>query len=188
MTWRAAFDFAAFQVVWFAAAMGSGAMWLEPAIALSAAVIVLHIVMSDDKRRSLLVLVTAGSMGLVAESTLIAAGIVTYAPFWFWSAYLPAWLAPFWLICVWTAFATTIEATADLLGSRPRLKAALTGLILAPLSYSAAERFGGLAFTEPRWPGLLAIAVLWGLAYPILLDLHLRLTPGRSVRPLNMTT
>jgi Protein of unknown function (DUF2878) len=106
-------------------------------------------------------LLMAGIVGLIAESSLVAADLVRYSASWPMDA-----VAPAWIVALWLAFGTTLESTRRLLGTHPFVKSTLLGLLFGPLTYLAGERLGALAFTQPQWQGHLAVAALWGLAYP----------------------
>jgi hypothetical protein len=121
---------------------------------------------------------TAGTLGFVAESFLVAAGLVRYSASWPTET-----LAPTWIVALWFAFSTTLETTRRLLGSHSLVKSTLLGLVLGPLSYLAAERLGALTFAQSPWAGYLAVTVLWGVAYPGLLAVEGRLAQANRSQP-----
>ena len=93
---------------------------------------------------------------MVVDTTLVISGKVQFASAW------PNSFAPFWMLSLWMAFATTLNHSLRWLMTRP-LAAALAGAIGGPLAYLAGARLGALALVEP-WFGLTLIAGLWALA------------------------
>ena len=113
-------------------------------------------------------------MGLVAETAMIAAGLVRYSAAW-----PAAWLPPVWLITLWMVFGTCIEATARMLGERPLLKGAVLGAVIAPPTYWAGQGLSALSFAEPIWMPLAATAIAWAIATPLMLMVFAKLAPAR---------
>lgn len=111
----------------------------------------------------------AAALGFVAESLLLANGLMRYSAPWPTDV-----LAPAWMVALWAAFGTTIETTRRLLGARPLSKSALLGAVFGPLAYLAGERLGALVFPGGAWPSVLAVAVIWALALPALVALQAR--------------
>jgi len=167
-----------FQAGWFASVLGAaaGSSWLGPAVVLPLAAF--HLVRAGDRRAESSLLVASGVAGILAETAMIAAGFYDPAvsPF-------PPPLAPPWLVAMWVNFGTTLSVSLRVLEERPGL-AALLGAVAGPAAYLAGERLGAVQFADPRWPGILALAVLWAAAVPglFLLRKHLFYSPRRPKR------
>jgi hypothetical protein len=156
-----------FQIVWLACGIGAAVGISWPGILAAAVLVTLHLGAAQQRVRAATTVLAAGALGFVAESLLAVAGLVQYSAAW------PTQLAaPAWIVGLWLAFATTLGTTRRLLGPSALIKSALLGVIFGPLSYIAGERLGALALTEPAWRGYIAIAVVWGLALPVLLALE----------------
>ena len=166
MTKRGFLDIALFQIVWLASAIGAsqGTQWLGLVTAILAVAVHLR---AAPGLATLALIATTGVIGFLAESILVAAGWVRYAAPWPTEA-----LAPAWIVGLWLAFATTLGVTRQALGSSLLFKATLLGLAFGPLSYFAGERLGALSFPSDRWQAIAATAILWGIAYPLLLALY----------------
>jgi hypothetical protein len=95
---------------------------------------------------------------------MIAAGLVSYGAPWPHPALIPAWLMALWMV-----FGTCIEATARMLGARPYLKGAMLGALLAPPTYWFGMGAGALTLAGPVWQPLLATALLWAIATPLMM-------------------
>jgi preprotein translocase subunit Sec61beta len=173
MTRPALLKLVMFQIVWLACAIGAAQGWSWPGIVTAAALVAWHLTSAPHWRPAAMTVLAAGTLGLIAESLLVAAGLLRYS-----AAYPTESLAPAWIVALWLAFSTTLETTHRLLGSHPFAKSACLGLCLGPLSYLAGERLGAVAVSQAQWPSYLAIAIIWGIAYPCLLALEGPLTEG----------
>ena len=167
-----------FQIVWLSCAFGAARGQSSPGIVAAAILVAWHIASAPQWRPATITVFAAGTIGFIAESLLVATGLLRY------SAACPTEShAPAWIVALWFAFGTTLETTRRLLGSHPLAKSTLLGLSLGPLSYLAGERLGALAFPEPLWPSYLAAAMVWCVAYPGLLALERTLTQDKRFQP-----
>lgn len=169
MPWRLIVDIVGFQATWWACALGAGAGRWEPGVAVGAAVAAGQIAASGQRMALLATVAASALMGIVAESALIATGLVAYATNW-----PVAGLSPVWLIVLWVVFATCIPATDRLLGNHALPKAMLLGAVIAPPTYWAGESIGALALAAPLWQPLAALALVWGIATPVMLAVYRR--------------
>lgn len=158
-----------FQITWAACVLGaaSGFPWAGPAMAAVAAS--LHLWFAPGKGRELILMLAAAVLGCVFETALVQTGLVSYQ-----SASLGTGMAPPWLIAMWFAFATLLNVSLRFLHGRFVI-ATVLGAILGPLAYLAGERLGGIAFPTDRTHALVALAVVWGIAMPLLTWLAMRL-------------
>lgn len=163
VTWPGLLKLGLFQVVWLACAIGAARESSWPGIVAAAVLVAFHVASSARPRAALAIVLAAGALGLAAESLLVVSGLLRYATPWPIET-----LAPAWTVALWLAFGTALETTRRVLGSNAIAASGLLGLTLGPLSYLAGERLGALGFPEPSWPSLLAIAVIWSIAYPAL--------------------
>lgn len=157
-----------FYVGWFAIVLAAAREqgWL--ALAAGLMVVAIHLVVSRQPVTELKLVSVAALVGLALEATLIGLGMARYA------APGPiAALPPAWLIGLWMAFATTFNVSLRPLQSRMVLSG-LLGLIAAPLSYLAGDRLGGMQLSEPLLFSLIAVGLLWAVAFPMLLSLARR--------------
>ncbi|MFN7520169.1 MAG: DUF2878 domain-containing protein [Lysobacteraceae bacterium] len=164
------FNVLGFQAVWWACVIGAGKgwPWAGPvAAALSAAA---HLHFSPTRRRDVRLLASALVVGLILDGSLGASGLLTYA-----AAGEHRLIAPPWILALWAGFALTLTHSMAALASRPWAAAAL-GVLGGPLAYaSAASVAGAVRFDHGMVEGLLAIAIGWGVAIPLLygIDKHL---------------
>lgn len=167
---RTAVNIAVFYAGWFASvhAAAQGFAWV--ALAGGLAVVGFHLLITSDPASEVKLILAAGVVGALSEALLIGFGFAHYALSPSFTGAPPAWL-----VVLWMAFATTINVSLGWLKNN-LLLAGILGMVLAPASYYAGERLGGMALSEPRSLSLAAIALVWAAAFPLLVMLARRWT------------
>jgi len=145
-------NFLAYQLAWFAVILGAanGLAWAGAMVALlvAAAHAIRHRRAVEFKFMGL-----AALIGALVDSTLALTGQVKFAAAW------PEDLAPYWMLSLWIAFATTLNHSLRWLMHRP-VAAAFAGAVGGPLAYVAGARLGALDIVAPATT-LPLIALLW---------------------------
>lgn len=158
----------AYEVVWFATVFGAGRGSNWPGAIAAALFIAWRLMASTQRNVELRLAIVALLFGLLFEGLCVGTGLIRYAAAW------PLAWAPLWLIALWVVFALTILPLFGYLHARPWL-AALFGALGGPLAYLAAARgWHVVVFVDPAWRGLLAVAIGWGIAMPLLCTLARR--------------
>ena len=157
-------NFIIFQIGWFACVLGGANHWPWLGTAVAGVLIAFHLWRVAHPRPELTLLLIAGAMGLVFDSLLVTLGLVHFP-----SGTLIEGMAPHWIIAMWMMFATTLNITFRWLKGRLVL-AAILGAFAGPLAYYAGAELGGVSFPQPR-TSLLALALVWGIAMPLLMVL-----------------
>jgi len=152
---------ALFQGAWFAAVLGAagGRPWLGPAAV--ALVLAIHLALTDDRPGETKLLLTAGILGFLYDTALVAAG--AFLPV---QHLLPRPFSPPWMVSLWLNFAATLNVSLAWLRGR-YLLAALFGAVGGPLAYYSGARLGA---TEalPTTGAILMLAAGWGIMTPLL--------------------
>lgn len=158
-------NFVAYQLAWFAVLISAarGQAWAGTALALLLAAV--HLALRREARE-LRVIVVALLLGLVIDSTLAFTGQVRFADAW------PRNFAPYWMLALWIAFATTLNHSLSWLMSRP-FAAAIAGAIGGPLAYLAGGKIGALTMAVPA-AAMPLIALLWAPAMLVLSSVVMR--------------
>lgn len=145
-------NFVAYQLAWFAVILGaaSGFSWVGALVAVLVAVT--HVSFRRDALEFKLI-AFAAVIGMLVDSTLAMTGQVRFEEAW------PANLAPYWMVSLWIAFATTLNHSLRWLMCRP-VFAALAGAVGGPLAYLAGAKLGALTIVTPLTT-LPLIALLW---------------------------
>ncbi|MDJ0741296.1 MAG: DUF2878 domain-containing protein [Gammaproteobacteria bacterium] len=173
-------NFVAFQVAWFACVLGGahGVPWIGPLVV--AILAVAHLRAVPDARAEGLLLLAAALVGTVFDSALVVSGWLAYpSGQWF------AWMAPYWIVAMWVAFATTLNVSLDWLKGRMLLAVAF-GAAGGPLAYLGGAALGGVVLVDAT-SALLALGIGWAGIMPLLMALAQRLDgwrPGVGRRPL----
>jgi len=167
-TGRKLYNFAAFQVGWFACVLGAARdnMWIGPVCV----VILLAVHLRIARRRSneWMLLACSVPLGLVVNAVLQSTGAVV-AP--------GPWTGPLWLLALWPLFATLFNESMSWMRGRYVLGVAF-GAIGSPLSYFGGQRAGALALHEHVFVWIPLVVVTWSTAMVVLLALQARLTPN----------
>jgi len=165
---------AGYQLMWLAAIWGAGhGLWwpgLLAAVPFAAWVLARPGALVDLKLMAFVV-----PLGCLMDSILAAGGLLHYA------APVPSThLAPAWIASIWCCFALTLRHTFRFLMGRP-WRAAVFGALGAPLAYLGAARgWQAVAFAHGTTPALAALAAMWALAMPLMLQLAVALENHRS--------
>lgn len=151
----------ALQAGWFACVLGAsfGHPYLGPAVA--AGLIVLHLSLSDDRRREALLIAAAAVMGTGLDALLLNTGAISFA-----DAMWIGWAAPLWMTALWMNFATSLNVALGWLKGR-YLLAGVVGAGGGALAYTAGARLGAISL-EAAWAPA-GIAAAWALALPALI-------------------
>lgn len=153
----------AFDAAWFLTVKGAamGLPWLGPVVTL--AVLAYHLATSRQRAVELRLAAFALFLGFLTDSLLLATGWIAYPN----GQWIPG-LAPYWIIMMWVLFATTLNVSMRWLHGRLRL-AALMGAVGGPVSYLAGAKIGAMSFVETV-PAVVALAIAWGVAMPLLIQ------------------
>ena len=165
---RLLINFIAFEIGWFTCVIAGGSEWPWLGTGVALTVVALHLVLTPQPRLEWPLLVWAALLGVFLDSLPIVLGVVEYS-----TGTVIDDFAPHWIIAMWVQFATLLNVSLRWLRGRYVI-AALAGAVLAPPAYYLGAGFGGMSFTEPVWQGLLALAVVWAIAMPLLLWLAQR--------------
>jgi hypothetical protein len=168
---RVAANILQFQIAWFACVLGAahGRPVLGAGIAITLAA--LHIVRSRRAAQELGLALFAAMFGFSADTALVQLGVLSFT-----TGTIVAGTAPFWMVALWTSFATTLNVSLTWLGRRLAL-AALLGAVGGPAAYYAGAQLGAVQLTPPLH-ALPGVGAMWAIAMPVLL-----LVARRIARP-----
>jgi hypothetical protein len=177
---KLALNFVLFQLGWFACVLGAahGLMWLGPLAVL--AIVAVHLALSLRPIAELRLVAVATALGLLVESLVLAGGWLSYP-----GGHALGILAPYWLVAMWALFATTLNVSMRWLRGRPVL-AVILGAIGGPLSYFGGQKLGAVTFIEPV-PALVALALAWAVAMPLLIRIAARFDGVTPVSTTDLT-
>ncbi|MCE9593450.1 MAG: DUF2878 domain-containing protein [Planctomycetes bacterium] len=151
-------NFALFQLLWFACILGAAREQHAYALGGAALCIGLAFLISDSRRRDAWLVLVVASGGFALDSAEVALGVYRAA-----GPRLAEWATPWWFVCLWAGFATTLGSSFAWSLARPKLAIAV-GAVAGPLAYVSGEKLGALELGEPRARSLALLAVAWAVA------------------------
>ena len=158
---RKLLNFVAFQAGWFSCVLGAANSLPWLGLVAVAIVLSLHFTISTRPLQEAALVILAVLMGLVFDSLLVSSGWLIYP-----NGMLAPGIAPYWILAMWALFATTLNVSMSWIKVNLAL-AAVMGAIFGPLSYMAGQRLGALEFVD-YYASLVALAVIWAIAMPLL--------------------
>ncbi len=158
---RSLINFVAFQTGWFACVLSAahGAPWVG--FLVICVIVVSHVITAEDPTHEMRLVALAMMLGLTFDSILLNSGWVRYP-----GGMIFAGIAPYWILAMWALFSTTLSLSMSWLKNKPLL-ASFMGAVFGPLSYLAGQRMGAIELLNFN-SAMIALAVIWALAMPIL--------------------
>lgn len=155
-------NFILFQIGWFACVLG-GAFQVPLIASLVAAIVIgIHVMRAYEPAKEIRLIAVALVIGLLFESLLTFTGLSVFT-----SGVLAEGFAPHWMVMMWGLFATTLNVSMRWITGLHLVWVSVLGSILAPLSYLAGHRLDAIQFPDMT-TALIAIAVGWGILFPLL--------------------
>src|SRR5512145_1458348 len=98
------YNIVAYQVVWLACVLSAayGMPWIGAATALT--VVAAHLALVDKRTAELKLIGTAVIVGLLVDTALLRSDALRFV-----SGTWPEGFAPYWMLSLWAAFATTLN-------------------------------------------------------------------------------
>lgn len=160
-------NFVLFQIGWFACVLSAAAFrpWVGALVALT--IVTVHVLRANPRVAELKLILCATAIGAMVDSTLVWLGWIEYP-----SGMVIPNAAPYWIVLMWTLFATLLNISLRWLRGR-WLIAALAGAAGGPLAFYAGHRLGALEFGNES-AALIGLAVAWAVITPLLLALSER--------------
>lgn len=152
-----------FQLCWFAFVAGAGRdiAWAGFPVLLGFAL--WQIRTGPWPRADIALMAIAAILGFALDSTFVRAGLIEYPASAGWPGF-----APPWIVGLWVAFALTLNHSLAFLKRKP-VSAVVLGALGGPLAYwVAANAWHAATLVAPQSRALLALALAWGLATPML--------------------
>lgn len=163
----------AVQAGWAACVVGaiSGWGWLGPAVV--SVMLSVRVATERHKAEFIRMLLSTLLIGVTLDGLLAATGVLIFP-----DAAGSAWPIPVWMVALWGNFVLALDAL-HWLASRPALASAV-GAVGGPLAYLAGARLGAVTLGPTEAVALVAIALEWAAALPLLLLLAGRPDRGAS--------
>ena len=162
-------NFVLFQLAWFACVVGASKdlPWLGVIVAL--AVAAWHISQAIQPKLEMRLILTCLLIGGLYDQAILSSGLVTYVHNG-WGNALTA-LVPAWILGLWLAFATILNASLRWMHGR-YITGAVFGAIGGPLAYIGAEKIGAVTLHGNN--SYIALSLGWAIITPLLLGIATR--------------
>jgi hypothetical protein len=151
------YNIAAYQVAWFACVLSAAAGLPSVGVIITVALVALHIARTPRRGAEIELIAVAAVIGLLVDSALTSGGYLQFSS----GIWAQGW-APYWMVALWGAFATTLNHSLRWLTTRP-VFAAIFGAAGGPLAYWAGVKLGALNIPLPQH-ALPAIGAAWAAA------------------------
>lgn len=142
-----------FNVCWFGLVIFGNSF-----ILIAVAWLALHLLMNDNKRAELPLLLIVASIGIAVDVALTLTQVFTFSA--------ASIVLPFWLITLWFCFAATLNYSLSFLNAHQVLQVFFGGLI-APLSYLAGAKFSAVELNNGLMVSYIILASIWALLLPL---------------------
>lgn len=153
-----------FELLWWASvasAQVNASIWVALCIV---AFVLAHLHYVEGWRQTGPLLLTA-LIGCAFDQFGYGLGLVSFNHHTQWLAVIPLWM-----ICLWFAFACTLNVSMAWLSAKP-IVACMLGAIFGPISYVIASRLGVVNFPHETF-SLLWISLEWAILMPLLLKVR----------------
>ncbi len=151
-----------FQVLWFAAVIGSAKLLMWPSLIACSALAVWQLNPSRRHTGDLKLIGVAIILGLISDTLVLQLNLFQFIyPFPF------VGVTPLWILLMWIGLAMTINHSLKFISRHPLLPP-LLGAIFAPLSYLAGLRLGAVEYLADPLLVSVCIAFIWAIAMTIL--------------------
>jgi len=165
--WRLLASIALYEAGWYACVKAAALGAMGWGIAAAGVSIAWQLAISGRRGADLKLMAVAMGTGLVWDTFLVQAHLVTYASHMPFTA-----VAPLWMVVLWAQLGAVLREPLRWLHGRMWLGAAL-GAVGGAASYAAGVRIGACAFAN-YWISLAVLAVGWSLMVPLLLHVARR--------------
>ncbi len=156
-----------YQICWFACIISAAKQLPLVGVATVVLAVGYHLFRARQPKTEVLLLILAAIIGAIWDSFLVAAGWLVYP-----SGTLIELTAPYWIVAIWVAFATTFNVSLRWFKQRLLLAAGL-GAVGGPLAFLAGAGLDGVVFVD-QTVGLVALAIGWGALMPTMMWLSNR--------------
>ncbi len=145
-------NFIGFQSIWML-----GVFYGNQFLAISAALIALHFVITPQRRSDFATMAAVASVGMLVDNAFSLSGIFVFDTL----------LIPPWLALMWCGFALTLGHSLVWLSRFPPVVQALFGAFGGTSSYYAGYRFGAVEYSYDTTLTLAAMACAWAVMMPV---------------------
>ena len=155
-----------FQLIWFVCIYGASQGTFWQACMLTFSFILWECLHAQNKVGLLWVVAQVTFLGCILDTILLHSSLVEYQ-----ATFPSVKIAPPWILCLWAAFALTLNQSMSWAQNYKSLSVILGG-ILGPFTYWVADNYWGAIMIQGNMTlSLLSIGLLWSIATPLSLKI-----------------
>ena len=165
-------NFILFQIAWFACVLGAAKAMPWTGVGVTFIILCWHFYHTKQAKAEIALMLAALFIGGVFDQSMLTSRLIEYQAHG-WSN----WLAPVWILALWLAFATTLNASLAWMQGR-YLVCMLFGAAGGPLAYLGAEKIGAISLLGNA--AYIALSLSWAVVTPLLVYLAAKLNGFKS--------
>mgnify|MGYP006268675081 CR=1 FL=1 len=154
----------AFQITWFSIALSIANDLYWPGISCASIFILSHLIHHPHPLDEIKLIARVTVIGVILDSALLFAKFIEFKQA---NAYGLDFITPWWMIILWLCFGSTISTSLAWLKNKLILSG-ICGGIGGVCAYWGGYQLGAISHIEQPY-GLIAIGVLWAIAFPQML-------------------
>ena len=148
-----------FQLGWFACVLTAANNQPMLGIIIAYLVIALHMYLAKNITETAILLLAVTLLGSLWDSMLSSQNVLVFK-----TGIIASFLAPYWIITMWTLFATTLNVSLRWLYGH-YWYAMIIGSVAGPLTYHAGAALGAVVIPQP-FVATIIIAIGWAVILP----------------------
>lgn len=145
-----------FYAAWFAAVVGAANDMAVEGAVVCLALFGVHLLITPGRKKEVLLMVSLAACGLAIDTMYMHYEVLRFAS----NNSLFPHLAPFWIVCLYALYATTIDHSLQWLGTHPLLTS-VVGACGAGFSYSVGVNMNAVELLLPGYTSLFVIGGVW---------------------------
>ncbi len=149
-----------FQLGWFACVLSAANNQPVAGIMIAYMIVAIHLYLAKNKTQTIILLLSVTLLGSLWDSLLSSQNVLVFN-----TGIIATFLAPYWIITMWTLFATTLNVSFRWLYGH-YWYAMIIGAISGPLTYLAGAALGAVVIPQPL-TAIIILAIGWSVILPV---------------------
>lgn len=151
-----------FQIGWFACVLSAADDRPLIGVIVASIIIAIHIFLVNNKKKVIFLLLLVTLLGSTWDSLLTSQNLLIFN-----TGIIASFLAPYWIIIMWTLFATTLNISMRWLYGH-YFYAMILGAITGPIVYQGGAALGAVNIPETLLANIM-LALGWSVILPIVI-------------------
>ena len=156
-----------FYIIWWSCILGVKLGYNYLGAIFTLLFIAAHLKLISKPRKEMKLILVCALLGFIVETFHLHTNFLSYQGYIFPNTLFP----PVWIICIWIAFASTLNYSMFWMKGR-WLIMVISGTLFGPISYVAGVKFGVINFNFSYSFSIFLLAIIWGLSIPLMYFLN----------------